>query len=427
MIDYVLLKTKKGDFEGFIVPRSEFSHKGFVTLKLKDGYNINVKKTDIISMKTMKKRATLEKFPKINIKTRKGLPNISLISTGGTIASRVDYETGGVKMALSPEEIMFAVPEMQNFVNIDSVKQVFNMASEDIFPEQWIKIAKTIVNELNKGSRGVVITHGTDTMHYTSAALSFLVRTSKPIILTGAQRSTDRGSSDTFLNLLCAGIAAGRSDLGEVAIVFHENLEDDFCFAIRGTRARKMHTERRDAFRPISSLPLLRIDKKGGIERTSDFKIFSDEKAKLDGGFDRNVALLKVYPGADPKILDFYLEKGIKGIIIEGTGFGHVPTNTLKKTDSWISKVKKLVDNGIFVGITSQTIYGKTSSTVYRNLRVLSKTGAVHLSNMIPETAYVKLGWALSKEKDIDKLKKLMLTNIAGEISDRTEENWFLK
>jgi glutamyl-tRNA(Gln) amidotransferase subunit D len=425
MADLVKLKTKKGEFEGVLMPRSEFYDKDFLSLRLKDGYVMGIRKSDIIGKKILKKKLRLEKFPRTKISKRKGLPDISLVSTGGTIASRIDYETGGVKMAMSPEEVMFAVPEMQDFVNISSVKQVFNLASEDICPEQWVRIARAVVRELNKGSRGVIVTHGTDTMHYTSAALSFLIKSSKPVVITGAQRSTDRGSSDTFMNLLCSAVVAGRSDMGETVLVFHENQEDEHCFALRGTRVRKMHTERRDAFRPINSYPLMRIHRNGSIEKISEYNRFSDGKARIDGGFSRKVALVKTYPGSDPGILGHYSQK-VKGIIIEGTGFGHVPINTLDPKDSWIKEIRSLVKKGIFVGMTSQTIYGRTSSTVYRNLRILADAGVVHLSDMTPETAYVKLGWALSKEKTTEGVRKLMLTNVAGEISERTEGGWFL-
>ncbi len=425
MYDYVFLKTKKGDFEGFVLPRSEFHQTGFITLKLKDGYNLSIKKSDIIKMKKLGKKEVIERFPKAKLKKTKN-PNISLISTGGTIASRVDYVTGGVKMALSPEEILFVAPEITEFANVYSISEVSNIASEDMNPDVWIKLAKSVVRELNRGARGVVITHGTDTLHYTSSALSFMVESSKPVILTGAQRSTDRGSSDTFLNLLCSFITASRSDLGETAIVFHENLEDEYCFALRGTRARKMHTERRDAFRPINSLPLLRIKRKGEIEKISEYKKYEEGKARVRGGFEKKTGLLKVYPGSDPSILSYYIDKKYRGVIIEGTGFGHVPTNTLEKKYSWIPAIKKMVRQGIFVGMTSQTIYGRTNSRVYRNLRILSKAGAIHLGDMLPETAYVKLGWALSLCRDVDETKELMLKNVAGEISERTDERWFL-
>ncbi|MCD6403633.1 MAG: Glu-tRNA(Gln) amidotransferase subunit GatD, partial [Nanoarchaeota archaeon] len=279
--DWVRVKTKKGVFEGILLPRSEFYSKDFVSIKLKDGYNIGIRKREIIEMKRLKKKVELEKFPRRRIKVREGLPEIGLVATGGTIASRLDYLTGGVKMAFSPEEILFAVPELQEMVSIKEMKFLFNLASEDMTPREWVKIAREVGRQLKK-VRGAIVTHGTDTMHFTSAALSFMVQTSKPIVLTGAQRSSDRGSSDAFSNLLAAARVAGYSDLGEVVVVFHEGLGDDKFFALRGTRVRKMHTERRDAFRPINTPPLLRIYKDGRMEPLSEYEKFKDEKPKVD-------------------------------------------------------------------------------------------------------------------------------------------------
>ncbi|RLG16844.1 Glu-tRNA(Gln) amidotransferase GatDE subunit D [Nanoarchaeota archaeon] len=421
--DWVRVRTKKGVFEGILLPRSEFYSKDFVSIKLKDGYNIGIRKREIIEMKRLKKKVELEKFPRRRIKVREGLPEIGLVATGGTIASRLDYLTGGVKMAFSPEEILFAVPELQEMVSIKEMRLLFNLASEDMTPREWVKIAREVGRQLKK-VRGAIVTHGTDTMHFTSAALSFMVQTSKPVVLTGAQRSSDRGSSDAFSNLLAAARVAGYSDLGEVVVVFHEGLGDDKFFALRGTRVRKMHTERRDAFRPINTPPLLRIYKDGRMEPLSEYEKFKDEKPKVDARFEEKVALVKVYPGSDPGILDYYAEKGFKGIIIEGTGFGHVPTQTLRRKDSWIPKVRKLAKEGIFVGVTSQTIYGRTNPLVYRNLRLLSKAGAVHLEDMLSEVAYVKLGWVLA-HKDWDP-KEMMLRNFAGEKSEKSEIGGYL-
>ncbi|HDD04937.1 MAG TPA: Glu-tRNA(Gln) amidotransferase subunit GatD [Candidatus Aenigmarchaeota archaeon] len=421
--DWVRVRTKKGVFEGILLPRSEFYSKDFVSIKLRDGYNIGIRKREIIEMKRLKKRVELEKFPKRKIKVREGLPEVGLVATGGTIASRLDYLTGGVKMAFSPEEILFAVPELQEMVSIKEMKLLFNLASEDMTPREWVRIAKEVGRQLRR-VRGVVVTHGTDTMHFTSAALSFMVRTSKPVVLTGAQRSSDRGSSDAFSNLLAAVRVAGYSDLGEVVIVFHEGLGDDKFFALRGTKVRKMHTERRDAFRPINTPPLLRIYKDGRMEPLSEYEKFENEKPKVDARFEEKVALVKVYPGSDPGILDYYAERGFKGVIIEGTGFGHVPTQTLRRKDSWLPKVRKLVKEGMFVGMTSQTIYGRTNPFVYRNLRLLSKAGAVHLEDMLSEVAYVKLGWVLA-HKDWDP-KEMMLRNFAGEMSEKSEIGGYL-
>ena len=288
MADYVEIKTKSGKFKGTIIPRNEFYRKGFVTLKLDNGYDIGIKKREIVSMRKLRK-IKLDVVPKSRILSKKGLPRISFITTGGTIASRIDYLTGGVTSALSPEEMLSSVPELQNIVYVKKVIPIFNMLSEDLAPKEWIALAESVGRELNSGARGIVITHGTDTMHYTASALSFMVKSRKPIILTGAQRSSDRGSSDAYSNLICSSWVAGHSDLGETAIVFHEDLNQNKCIAMLGTKVRKMHTERRDAFKPINSPALLRVFTNGTMQKISEYSKYSSAKQNYEHsmGYDK--------------------------------------------------------------------------------------------------------------------------------------------
>ncbi|MDD5417382.1 MAG: Glu-tRNA(Gln) amidotransferase subunit GatD [Candidatus Nanoarchaeia archaeon] len=423
----VLLETKKGNFEGLVLPRSEFSDKGYIMLKLDNGYNIGIKLSNIIKSKKLGKAVKLESFQSFKVKHSKNLPDVSMIATGGTIGARVDYTTGGVYMSVKPEELLFTVPELADIINLKKISSPFAIASEDMTPDEWAVLAKETAKELNSGSRGVIITHGTDTLHYTSAALSFMLKNlSKPVAIVGAQRSPDRGSFDGAMNLLCAGHYT-KSDLGEVAVVMHAETDDSYCFAIQGTKVRKMHSSMRNAFRPVNDLPLAKIWTDGKMEVVDkNHTKFRDEKVKADVKFEKKVSLLKVFPGSSPEILSHYLESGYKGVVIEATAFGHVPTETLKRKASWIPIIKK-ASKDMFIGITGQTIYGRTNPYVYRNLRVLANAGAVHLEDMLPETAYVKLGWVMGHEQEHSNIKNMMLTNMAGEITKRTLYSTFLE
>jgi len=296
--------------------------------------------------------------------------------------------------------------------------------SEDLNYKDWQVLAELVAKELNK-NKGVIITHGTDTLHYTSAALSFMLKNlSKPVVLTGSQRSSDRGSSDAFMNLICSAYAAV-SNIAEVGVCMHGSTDDQYCHFIRGTKVRKLHATRRDAFRSINEMPLAKIWPDGKTDiLNKNHKTRKDEKVVADVKFEPRVALLKAYPGSEPEILEILAKKGYKGFVIEGTGMGHVPTEAEK---SWIPVIKKLIKDGIPVVIAPQTLYGRINTDVYTNLRVLyHDAGAIPAEDMLPEVAYVKLGWVLGHTKDLEKVRELMLTNIVGEITARSEIEAFL-
>ncbi|MFH1586094.1 MAG: Glu-tRNA(Gln) amidotransferase subunit GatD [archaeon] len=347
-------------------------------------------------------------------------PAIAFVSTGGTIASRVDYTTGGVIATMKPREILHNIPELKEFVNIKYMSSPTNIMSEDVNYKYWQTIAKEVVKHLNSDAKGVIVSHGTDALHYTSAALSFMIKNiNKPVILVGTQRSSDRGSSDAGFNIICAAHAA-LSNIAEVGTCMHAEAGDTFCYFIRGTKVRKMHTSRRDAFKPINDPPLAKVWPNGKVEIVSkNINQRKKSKATLNTSFEPKVALIKAYPNSDPDILDYYRKKGYKGFVIEGMGLGHVPTNGPL---NWIKPIKKITDAGIPVVITSQTIYGRINPNVYTNLRKLFHgAGAIPGEDMTPETAYIKLGWVLGQTKNLDKMKSMMLTNIAGEITERSE------
>lgn len=433
-----VIKGKKYVYEGLLMPRPEVGDRDCIILKLDNGYNVGIRyekgmvvqKGATAEPKAVEKEAAIE-LGKIKEQFLKHYsfnplkPKVSIIATGGTIASRVDYRTGGVYMLMKPEEFLFNIPELRDFVNITSISNPFNKASEDLSPHDWKEIARLCESKINSGE-GVIITHGTDTLHFTAAVLSFMLRKkgekwnmshtlSKPVVLTGAQRSSDRGSTDAYMNLICSSIVAG-SDIAHVGICMHATQNDDYCYFMLGTRVRKMHTTRRDAFKAIGIQPLAKIWPDGKIESRAGYNKTTDEKIVADTNFEEKVALIKVYPGSEPKMLRFFQKERYRGIVIEGTGMGHVPTLCKR---SWIENIRKISDD-VVVTIAPQTLYGRLNKYVYSNLRILSNAGAIILEDMLPETAYVKLGWVLGHTKNLQKIKETMLTNIAGEITERS-------
>jgi len=436
--DRIRITTKTAVHEGILLPRIEMGDTQSIVLKLDNGYNIGIRYDKDVQLKRLEGGAKLGVIPSVHVRTKPGLPDVSFIATGGTIGTHVDYRTGAVYMIRKPEEIIATTPELEDIANIKVIPAPFTVASEDMNHTHWAKIAELVAKELNKGRRGAVVTHGTDTLHFTSAALSFMLKNlSKPVAVVGAQRSPDRGSFDGHMNLICSGYFAGHSNIGEVAVVMHATTNDDYCYAHRGTKVRKMHSSRRDAFRSINDMPLAKIWPSGKIEQmNTNVRTFdANKKVEADTKFEPKVALVKSYPGSDPEIVDWHVDKGCRGIIIEGSGLGHVPTSErdidigqLQTNPSWIPHIQSAIEQGVVVVITTQTLYGRVHPFVYRNLRLLYKTGAVFGEDMLPETAYIKLGWLLGheKENDFEKVRNAMQTNIAGEISRETDARSFL-
>ncbi len=410
----VKLRLKDGrEIIGYVLPRTVFSSPDIIVVKLKNGYNIGIAEEKVENIEVLGEEVELRGFEAPNFRGRG--KKVFMLATGGTIASRVDYLTGGVKASMKPEEIVAFIPELAEFAELDFYL-LFNKLSEDLTPLDWVKIAEKAAELANK-SYGVVITHGTDTMHFTSAALSFMLSQGKPVVLTGAQRSSDRPSSDAFMNIICSVIAA-TSDIGEVGIVFHAGTSDDFCWFLRGTRARKLHTSARGAFQPVNTPPLAEIKPGGEIKRLWDYVKRSDAEIKADSKIEPKVAMVLAYPGSDPEVLYWYLERGYRGIVIQGTGLGHVPVNP-EFAKSWIPVLEE-VAREIPVVMTSQCIFGRTHRYVYTNLRKAVRAGAIYVGDMLPEVAYVKLIWVLGHVKEKQEVAKLMQKNLRGEISERT-------
>lgn len=425
--DCVKLTWKTIHIEGMIIPQPHDEGE-FLKIKLPSGYNTGLALKNITNVEKLP-RTTPKQTTHTPISTAAAAehpannprPGISLIGVGGTIVSKADYETGGVIAKITPEELSTIVPEIKDFAQIKYIISPFTKMSEDNVPSDWLQIARAAHVELSKPDvSGVVISHGTDTLHYTAAALSFMFpNLSKPVVLVGAQRSSDRGSSDAVMNLIC-GARTAISDMAEVGTCMHGETSDSYCLFNRGTSVRKMHTTRRDAFRPINRQPLAKVWPDGKIETISPSRPRSNQPTGLDAVFEENIALIKVFPGIKSEVFDFYVQKGCKGFIIEATGLGHVHTTNI------IPTLQKITAKGIPVFITSQTIYGRVNLDVYTNLRLLQNAGAVGLEDMTAETAYVKLGWVLAHTHDPVKVKEMMLTNYAGEISPFSRTDTFL-
>lgn len=423
--DSVKISCGKGEeYSGVLLPSAKADSR-HVAIKLASGYNLGVSRDRIVSTEVLEKGTALLSGPKTSReespKKQKG--QIAFLGCGGTIVNRIDYRTGAVYPATSPSELLAAIPGASKYSV--RARTLFSIASEDMLPAHWQKMAEEAAAEIKDGAQGVILTHGTDIMHYSSAALSFMLQnTPCPVIFTGSQRSSDRGSSDSETNVQ-ASLAAAASDLSGVFVCMHENLSDDSCLLHFGTKVRKMHTSRRDAFRSISCLPAARVfPENGKMEKISSRCPSRNPQAKLslDTKLNTNVALQYVYPGMRPEAISSL--SGYDGVVLAGFGLGHLPVNLAGAKDSYslLPAVKGLISSGIPVVFASQVLYGRVDMNVYTNQRALLEAGIIgHLCDMTPETAYVKLMWVLGHEKKLDGVKGLMEKNMAGEITERSE------
>jgi glutamyl-tRNA(Gln) amidotransferase subunit D len=396
-------------YSGIIMPRYEHSDDKHVVLKLNSGYNIGLeisKINEVEKIQTDKKNTPTEnKVEKIE-----GLPKILLLSTGGTIASKVDYRTGAVTPVLTAEELNSSVPELAKIANIDA-EVLFSEYSENIMPEHWLKIAEKIKEFSKSDYSGIIIAHGTDTMHYTSSFLSFaLAGFPIPIVLVGSQRSSDRASSDAALNLIGATKFITENNTKGVYIVMHQDENDNTIACHIGTRVRKNHTSKRGAFQTIGNNPAFIISE-NKIQKNMCKDFFEENEFKPKINLDTKVALVKYHPGFDPNLINQIIENGYKGIIFEGTGLGHIGKVMYEN-------VKKAHEKGVFLGMTSQCIDGRVRMTVYESGRDLLDLGIIPLEDMIPEVALVKAMWVIGNKENVEDVKKIMLQNIASELSN---------
>jgi glutamyl-tRNA(Gln) amidotransferase subunit D len=414
------VSTTRGDFRGIILPRAENDDDRHIVLKIATGYNVGLDIDTITSMTEKGYKEAHYKIPEKEFPITPGMPNIKLFGTGGTIASRLDYRTGAVIPAFSPGELYGAVPELADICNLTTEK-LFAVFSENMGPTQYKKLAVAIGKEIEQGIEGIVIGHGTDTMHHTAAALTYMIQDSPvPIVLVGSQRSSDRPSSDAALNLIHATKAAGESDIAEVMVCMFGPTSDEYGLLHRGTRVRKMHSSYRSTFRTIGDIPLATIDRNHITPLTNNYKRRRrDRNVRIAPFFEEKVTLVYYYPNMQPDIIDSLVDCGYRGIVIAGTGLGHVNKPVYPA-------IERAVKKGVAIYMTVQTLWGFVHMYVYDTGRDLMAKGIIPAENMLPEVAYIKLGWALGQTEDLDEVRRIMLTPICSDITKREPYNGYL-
>jgi len=412
--DIIKITRVKEVFTGVLMPRYELADNKHIVIKLENGYNIGVK----VSRKTRIQKLGVGAKPAFSPppppEKKRDLPEVAIISTGGTIASRVDYRTGAVRPAISASDLYGVVPELAEIARVDA-EILFSLYSENILANHWSIMAKAVEKYFKKRVRGVVICHGTDTMAYSAAALSFAIQDLPgPVVFVGSQRSSDRPSSDAAMNLVNAVTSACYAPFAEVVVCMHGSTSDIATSIHRGTRVRKCHTSRRDAFKSITIGPIASVEKKSITLLTSIYKKRDEQrKLVLRPEFCDKVALVKFYPDFKSSVLECYVDEGVKGIVLEGTGLGHVGKYVLPS-------LKRVIERGVIVGMSSQCIWGRVNMNVYDVGRDLQNIGVIPLEDMFPETAFVKMSWVLGQTKDVEEAERMLLTNFAGEMTNKT-------
>lgn len=413
--DRIVVKTRDNEYRGILMPRYELADDMHLVIKLRNGYNVGISTDEIVSI--MLEESTSDEaiivgkeggMRDLTVSDHEYYTRLAMISTGGTIASRIDYRTGGVKAALTAEELYSIVPELSSIAMIDT-EVLMQEYSENLTPKHWSIIAEKVGEKMMQGYDGVVIAHGTDTMHYTSSALSFALQNLPvPVVLVGAQRSSDRPSSDAATNLIGASLFAANADASGVFIAMHHGMSDDRIAIHIGTRVRKNHTSSRDAFESIDVEPAALVDiNSSRIEMLQNIR--GRDKGRMPivkARFDERVALVKFYPGFDPSIIEHLISKGYRGLVIEGTGLGHVSKRCFNAIRDATASM--------LVCMTSQCIWGRLRMTVYDTGRDLLSMGVVPL-DMIAETALTKVMWVLANSSSIDEARSMLLSNLAME------------
>ncbi len=417
----VRARTTRGEFEGLLLPRSETSDEYHLVLKMGIGYNVGIRHDTVLELDKIGYREAHYKIPEKEFPRDAGHPNVKLLGTGGTIASRLDYRTGAVIPAFSPGELYGSVPELADICNLETEK-LFGVFSENMGPEQYLVLAEKTGEAIRDGYHGIVIGHGTDTMHHTAAALSFMVQDPPvPIIMVGSQRSSDRPSSDAAQNLINATWAAGHGPIAEVMVCMFGPTSDVYNLLHRGTRVRKMHSSVRSTFRTLGDIPVAMVERGKLTPLKDDWRRRRDDReVTVQAAFDPRVTMLYYYPGMQPDIIDALVEKGYKGIVIAGTGLGHV--NRLI-----YPALERAHAAGVHLFMTLQTLWGFVQMHVYETGREILELGVVPLANMLPEVAYIKLGWALGVHPDDPgAVRNLMATPLAGDMTEREPHDGYL-
>jgi len=416
------ISVKKGEahYEGLLLPRSQHTDDDYITLKVDTGYNLGILVDDETFLKEIGYQKGHYELPHVDVEFKKELPNVTLLGTGGTVASRLDYRTGAVLPAFTPEELFSAVPELTSTVNL-TPKTLYQILSENFRPEYWVKTAESIAKEIESGANGIIIGHGTDTMCVTGCALAYFLRNLPvPVVLVGSQRSSDRPSSDGPRNILYAAQLAGYENFAEVVISMHGTPSDSYNLVHRATRCRKMHSARRDTFRTLSDIPLGKIDDSGTTWLKDDVKPRSNvEDFYLDAKIDSRVGMLYFYPGMNPDLLESMVDLGYHGVVVIGTGLAHVGTDVYPALD-------RAQEEKIPIVMVVEPLYGFAQLRVYETGRDMLARGVIEGENMLPSAAYTKLIWTLGHTRNLDEVREIMLTPIAGEITNRESPKGFM-
>jgi glutamyl-tRNA(Gln) amidotransferase subunit D len=430
--DHIDVTTSKGTLRCVFLPRSGYLDDESIVVKLPSGYNKAILKDDILSVVLAESPEKQEQKASEPIVQNTRLPRFSILHTGGTIASKVDYTTGGVIAQFTPHDLLELFPEIQSLAQIDS-KLISNMLSEDMRFDHYNAIAHAIRQEIDNGAQGIIITHGTDTLHYTSAALSFMFKDSPvPIILVGAQRSSDRASSDAAQNLINAVYFLSQTTYYGVGVCMHENESDGSCLIHSGLHVRKMHTSRRDAFQSIDIAPLARVDydtAKIEILNDSYLKSAPENPSVETTLFDTHLKIGMLYMHPHMSADEFKPYSSYDGLILIGTGLGHAPitaTDELTNEHAHIAHALKELTKTTVVAMAPQTIYGRINMNVYSPGRTLQQIGILGQDTVLtPEVAYIKLAWLLSEYTDHAKVKEAYQKNLCGESPARLEWSGF--
>ena len=425
--DMIRVTTTKGEYSGILMPQD----KEFLVIKLENGYNIGIDRKTIGSIEVLKKYEK-KSSPLKEVAQLRELPTISVLHTGGTIASKVDYTTGGTSAKFSPDELLSLFPEVVGMANIRS-RLVAKIMSENMRFAHYNLLAKEIEKEIKEGADGIIITHGTDTLHYTSAALSFMLEgLTIPVILVGSQRSSDRPSTDSAINFLSAVNFIVKTDYAGVACCMHESIDDNSCLILPGTKTRKMHSSRRDSFKAVNAEPIARVDME-----SNSITFFSNNYQKRSKATDVRTILFK--EGIKVGLLkchtnmyasEFLAYLGFDGLVLEITGLGQGPfvvfDDATKEHEKIANAVKELVKTGTLVAAAPQTIYGRLQMNVYSEGRKTQELGIIgNYNDMTPETTFIKLAWLLSNHKK-EEAAELLLQNLRGELNNRIQDDGYL-
>lgn len=425
--DYVEVAAEGGIHTGILMPRVGTADKDHIVLKLDSGYNLGIAISKITSVKKAPEKPVGKAFPPEPVKKDPKLPNISILHTGGTIASRIDYRTGAVYSSFTPEDLLQSFPELRKIANFDSVL-IGNMWSDDLRFKHFGVIAEAVKKEIEKGANGVIIGMGTDNLAVASAALAFIFEELPvPVIFVGAQRSSDRGSSDAAMNLISAANFITKTDFSGVAICMHESESDDWCSVLPACKTAKLHSSRRDAFKAVNAKPIARVNyATSEVQFTGAYKK-KGGKCAIKPKMEDKVGLLKISINMFPE--QFKAFKGFKGLVIEGTGLGHTPGHTpddISEANKGIfPAIKELIDSGTVIVMTTQCLFGRVNMHVYNKGDDLLKLGVIPGEDMLANTALVKLSWLLGNYK-AEEAKKLISKNLRGEISERSEEGFMV-